>query len=72
VAAGRSVARLDEALAVRGARFRRRSSWGSPRPANDSWGAACCLVNDLPPATFNTKDFADFAQHDGLVFLDIS
>jgi hypothetical protein len=27
---------------------------------------ACCLVNNLPLATFNTKDFADYAEHDGL------
>jgi predicted nucleic acid-binding protein len=39
---------------------------GRPRPQNDSWIAACCLVYDLPLATLNTKDFADFAQHDGL------
>lgn len=39
---------------------------GRPRPANDSWIAACCLVRDLPLATFNVKDFADFAEHEGL------
>jgi predicted nucleic acid-binding protein len=39
---------------------------GRPRPVNDSWIAACCLVRELPLATFNTKDFADFAEHDGL------
>ena len=39
---------------------------GRPRPVNDSWIAACCLVRDLPLATFNTKDFEDFAEHDGL------
>ena len=37
---------------------------GRPRPANDSWTAACCLVLRL--ATFNIKDYADFAEHDGL------
>ena len=36
------------------------------RPVNDSWIAACCLVRELPLATFNIKDFADFAQHEGL------
>ena len=45
---------------------------GRPRPVNDAWIAACCLVNQLPLATFNAKDFADFAQHDGLVLVDIS
>ncbi len=39
---------------------------GRPRPVNDSWIAACCLARDLPLATFNTKDFADFAEHEGL------
>lgn len=42
---------------------------GRPRPANDSWIAACCLVRDAPPATFNVKDFADFAEHEGLELL---
>jgi predicted nucleic acid-binding protein len=39
---------------------------GRPRPANDTWIAACCLVRELPLATFNIKDFADFEQHEGL------
>ena len=39
---------------------------GRPRPVNDTWIAACCLVHDLPLATFNTKDFEDFAEHDFL------
>ena len=39
---------------------------GRPRPTNDSWIAVCCLVRDLPLATFNTKDFADFAEHERL------
>jgi toxin FitB len=39
---------------------------GRPRPQNDSWIAACCLVYDLPLATLNLKDFADFAEHEGL------
>ena len=39
---------------------------GRPRPANDTWIAACCLVRDHPLATLNVKDFADFAAHDGL------
>lgn len=34
---------------------------------NDTWIAACCLVYDLPLATLNVKDFADFAEHHGLV-----
>jgi predicted nucleic acid-binding protein len=38
---------------------------GRPRPTNDSWIAACCLVRELPLATFNTKDFADFRRARG-------
>jgi predicted nucleic acid-binding protein len=39
---------------------------GRPRPQNDSWIAACCLAYDLPLATLNIKDFADFAEYEGL------
>ena len=39
---------------------------GRPRPVNDSWIAACCLVRALPLATFNIKDYADFVEHEGL------
>jgi predicted nucleic acid-binding protein len=42
---------------------------GRPRPTNDSWIAACCVTRDLPLATLNVKDFADFAEHDGLVLV---
>lgn len=42
---------------------------GRPRPANDSWIAACCLAYDLPLATLNIKDFADYAEHNGLRLL---
>jgi predicted nucleic acid-binding protein len=37
-----------------------------PRPVNDTWIAACCLVRALPLASLNVKDFADFAEHEGL------
>jgi len=57
---------------------------GRPRPVNDTWTyartepgnrrnrslAACCLVDRLPLATFNTKDFADFAEQAGLQLFD--
>jgi hypothetical protein len=43
---------------------------GRPRPVNDTWIAACCVVERLPLATFNTKDFQDFADHDGLELFD--
>jgi predicted nucleic acid-binding protein len=39
---------------------------GRPRPQNDSWMVACGLVYDLPLATLNVKDFADFAEYEGL------
>ena len=39
---------------------------GRPRPANDSWIAACCLVRELPLATVNLKDYTDFAEHERL------
>src|SRR5882757_6140695 len=39
---------------------------GRPRPVNDTWIAACCLTRELPLATLNLKDFADFAEHEGL------
>lgn len=42
---------------------------GRPRPQNDTWIAACCLVDGLPLATLNTKDFADFAEHEGLMLV---
>ena len=42
---------------------------GRPQPANDSWIAACCLAYQLPLATLNTKDFTDFAEHEGLTLI---
>jgi len=33
---------------------------------NDTWIAACCLVRALRLASLNVKDFADFAEHEGL------
>jgi predicted nucleic acid-binding protein len=44
----------------------RAQARGRPRPVNDMWIAACCLVEDVPLATLNRKDFEDFAEHDGL------
>jgi toxin FitB len=39
---------------------------GRPRPHNDTWIAACCLTHQLPLATGNVKDFADYVDHEGL------
>jgi hypothetical protein len=38
---------------------------------NDTWIAACCLVDGLPLATLNLKDFEGFAAHDGLSLVDL-
>lgn len=48
------------------ARARKR---GRPRPQNDSWIAACCLVYGLPLVTRNLKDFRDFADHEQLALV---
>jgi toxin FitB len=39
---------------------------GSPRPQNDTWIAACCLVYDLSLATLNIGDYQEFVGHEGL------
>src|SRR6266567_6312681 len=44
-----------------GPRTTARAAPALPRPHNDTWIAACCLVDGIPLATLNTKDFADFA-----------
>jgi hypothetical protein len=49
----------------------RAQARGRPRPANDAWIAACCLAHGLPLATFNIRDFADLAEHEGLDLLDL-
>jgi predicted nucleic acid-binding protein len=57
----------DEAVAVKWGEIQGNAHLrGRPRPVNDSWIAACCLAHNLPLATFNAKDFADYANHDGL------
>jgi toxin FitB len=57
----------DEAVATRwGWLDARAHARGRPRPINDMWIAACCLVEDVPLATLNRKDFEDFAESDGL------
>jgi predicted nucleic acid-binding protein len=64
---------FDEAVATTWGELQARAQLrGRPRPVNDTWIAACCLVEGLPLATFNTKDFADFAQHEGLILEDMS
>ncbi|MEW2590749.1 type II toxin-antitoxin system VapC family toxin [Micromonospora aurantiaca] len=64
---------FDEAVAVRWGRIQAMAQLrGRPRPVNDSWIAACCLVHRLPLATFNGKDYADFADHDDLKLLDLA
>jgi predicted nucleic acid-binding protein len=58
--------RVAKAWGVITARASRR---GRPRPLNDTWIAACCIEGGLPLLTLNRRDFADFAQEDGLVLL---
>jgi hypothetical protein len=45
---------------------------GRPRPVNDTWIAACCPVRDLPLATLNLKDYADFTEHEGLRVIGVN
>jgi predicted nucleic acid-binding protein len=64
------VLQYDEAVADKWGELQARAQLrGRPRPQNDTWIAACCLVDDLPLATLNTKDFADFAEHDRLTLI---
>jgi toxin FitB len=61
---------FDETVATTWGELQARAQHrGRPRPVSDTWIAACCLVDRLPLATLNTKDFA---EHDGLVLLDLS
>lgn len=60
----------DEAVAERWGQLQARAQRrGRPRPHNDTWIAACCLVDELPLATLNTKGFAYFAEHEGLTLI---
>ena len=63
IPAARSIAVIWGGLSARA------TQRGRPRPVNDTWVAACCLAYDLPLATLNIKDFADFAEHDGLALI---
>jgi predicted nucleic acid-binding protein len=61
----------DDAVAIKWGEIQGNAHLrGRPRPINDSWIAACCLAHDLPLTTFNTKDFSDYAEHDGLNLID--
>jgi predicted nucleic acid-binding protein len=42
---------------------------GRPRPANDTWIAACCIWHNVPLVTLNAADFEDFVANDGLIML---
>jgi toxin FitB len=65
-----AVLQYDEAVAARWGLLQACAQQrGRPRPHNDTWIAACCLIDNLPLATLNTKDFADFAAHDGLTLI---
>jgi toxin FitB len=63
----------SEQVAVRWGELQARAERrGRPRPVNDTWIAASCLVRELPLATLNIKDFADFADHDGLRIIGVN
>ncbi len=60
----------SDLVAVRWGELQARAEQrGRPRPVNDTWIAACCLVRKLPLATLNLKDFAD---HDGLRVIGVN
>ncbi|MGC3860202.1 type II toxin-antitoxin system VapC family toxin [Micromonospora chersina] len=61
---------FDESVAIAWGQLQASAQLrGRPRPVNDSWIAACCLVHQLPLATFNGKDYVD---HEGLRLLDLA
>jgi predicted nucleic acid-binding protein len=73
LAAARGHAPHSERVAVRWGELQARAERrGRPRPVNDTWIAASCLVRDLPLATLNIKDFSDFADHDGLRIVGVN
>jgi hypothetical protein len=37
--------------------------------SNDTHVAECCLAYGIPLATLNIKDFADFAEREGLTLI---
>ncbi|PRX43853.1 hypothetical protein B0I33_11316 [Prauserella shujinwangii] len=55
-----------EVAEVCGGIFANSKARGRPRPQNDTWIAACCIIYELPLATLNIKDFTDFAEHEEL------
>jgi predicted nucleic acid-binding protein len=60
----------DQRVAARWGDLQARAQLrGRPRPVNDTWIAARCLVRGLPLATFNAKDYMDFAEHENLELL---
>jgi len=65
-----AVLQYDEAVATTWGQLQADAQRrGRPRPQNDTWIAACCLVDNLPLATLNTKDVTDFAEQDGLTLI---
>lgn len=60
----------DQEIAREWARLAARAQQrGRPRSQNDMWIAACCVRHGMPLVTLNKRDFADFAEHDGLILL---
>jgi toxin FitB len=42
---------------------------GRPRPQNETWIAARCLLYEVPLVTLNAAGFTDLTEHHGLVLL---
>ena len=62
----------DEPVAAMWGRFSAAGVMrGRPRLVNDMWIAAVCLTCDLPLATLNLKDFADFQNYRGQRILGV-
>ncbi len=55
-----------QSLSARAAAVAAQQPRSMPRSVSQRWNAARCLVRDLPLATLNVKNFAAFAQHEGL------
>ncbi|MGH3821496.1 MAG: type II toxin-antitoxin system VapC family toxin [Pseudonocardiaceae bacterium] len=65
-----AVLSYDEAVTTMWGQLQARAQLrGRPRPVNETWIAACCLVDGLPLATLNVKDFVDFAEYESLILI---
>lgn len=57
----------DEAVAIKWGEIQGNAHLRAARGRSTTVGSPpCCLAYGQPLATFNTKDFADYSEHDGL------